>query len=284
MENIKFNQSKSENFGEDFLKKAISQFSKQAEDLTEKNFVNEEGIISMDSYQGVFEEDRINADKKVVADCEKLWSGVEDKVTRESFIENYGFEGESEESVTERLLARYKKKKETSNEIEIILTILIQKTLGPEYIVLRASPYDDYMNGVDTVIVNKNTGEVIAAFDELHNDELGKRAKEKEDKILKKMKKGGAKLDYGFSFDQGKMVKKSFKNLPIFYLGLSTAEMKQALNVMDFDNFTVANEKERSITDKLKESLQKQSQLLLRAVTHSGLKSNLERFRNNFSL
>ncbi len=284
MENIKFHSNKIENFQELFVKNAMSRFSKEAEQQTENNFVSEEGIIAMDSFREVFGEDRINADKKVVADCEKLWSGVEDKITRESFIKNYGFEGESEESVTERLLARYKKKKETSNEIEIILTILIQKTLGLDYIVVRASVYDDYMNGVDTVIVNKNTGEVIAAFDELHNDERGQRAKEKEDKILKKMKKGGARLDYGFSFKEGKIVKESFQNLPIFYLGLSTTEMKDGLNVMDFDNFTVANEEERRITDKLKESLQKQSQLLLSVVTHSALKSNLERFRNNFSL
>lgn len=279
-----FSQKKTNESWQEGMKK----FSARINHETEAKFVNEESIINMDSFSDVYTDTEIAMDKKVVEDSDRLWSGVEDAEVRKSFILNYGFENESEASITKRLLERYERKKKVGTEVEVAMTFLLQKTLGSDYIVARASVYDDYINGVDTVIVNKTTGEVVAAFDELHNDDLGKRARAKEEKILKKAKRGGTHLKYGFSFDDGKLVKKSLQNLPIFYLGLTTAELHKIYSKMNFNNLDQLIDEERAIMGDLKDSLLLQSKLIMALDSTKPevkkLQANVEKFQLSFKL
>ncbi len=50
-------------------------------------------------------------------------------------------------------------------------TVILNKIIGTEFIVVRASKHDDYENGVDNIIINKETGNVVCAFDEVSAEE-----------------------------------------------------------------------------------------------------------------
>ena len=53
------------------------------------------------------------------------------------------------------------------NLTEMSLTLLLNKFLKKDFIVARASSYDDYNNGIDNVLIDKTSGEVLCGFDEV---------------------------------------------------------------------------------------------------------------------
>ena len=131
--------------------------------------------------------------------------------------------------------------------------------------------------------MNRKTGEVIGAFDEIHNDELGKGALKKQEKILKKTKSGGAKVEYGFTYSNSKMVKKSLDNIPIFYIPLTSKDMKELIRDMDFNNLDQLNSKEKLYFDNIIKELSQQNDLLLQEKLISPLKNNLLKSRQIFN-
>jgi pyruvate dehydrogenase complex dehydrogenase (E1) component len=104
------------------------------------------------------------------------------------------------------------------------LACVFHRILGREFVVASASVYDDYFNGIDTVLVDKETGDVICALDEVHDEEGRARHQKKIESIIKTAKKGGAKIKYGITFEKddktgaNKLVQKTISNIPKFYL------------------------------------------------------------------
>lgn len=117
-------------------------------------------------------------------------------------------------------------RKENINErrdgerLERMKTVILNKFLGENAIVVRSSEYDDIINGVDNVLVDREDGKVICAFDEVcdTNSEIFKVKKEK---ILKRNEEGGAKIKYCPKIKEGKVLIGSVENIPIFYLALN---------------------------------------------------------------
>jgi hypothetical protein len=109
--------------------------------------------------------------------------------------------------------------------MEMAVTALLSKMLGKNFLVVRTAAYDDYKNGVDNVILDRITGEVVGAFDEVHEGGDGRRTEEKKLKIEKIAKRGGAKIRYGLTMSEGKIKRASLENVPLFYLGLESAEL-----------------------------------------------------------
>lgn len=62
-----------------------------------------------------------------------------------------------------------KKKKTSGEKLEILITALFAKFLGDKFIVVRSSLYDDVKNGIDNVVLEKESGALICAFDEIAN-------------------------------------------------------------------------------------------------------------------
>jgi hypothetical protein len=89
------------------------------------------------------------------------------------------------------------REKNPANITEIATTLLFDKILGDEFIVVRASTFDDYEHGADQLIIDKQTGAVICGLDDVIGHLGDDGGAKKAEKINRKMAKGGAIIKYG---------------------------------------------------------------------------------------
>lgn len=137
------------------------------------------------------------------------------------------------------------KKLKQGERMEILKTVLFQKYLGRDFIVVRSSKYDDVKNGVDNVIVDRQSGNSVCAFDEVSVNEEGDPVfEEKKNRIMIKNAQGGAKLKYGFSVKDQKITLGAVNNIPIFYLAMSPDKIEAALQSFDDQD---PSEKDRAV-------------------------------------
>lgn len=266
------------------LAEAMKRLAQKIEAETEAGFVNEEGMVSLDAFAGATGFNNVANHKQKIDERHIQTSRVNDPEYREFFAKNYGFVGESEEVITGRILDRAARLKEKGNQVEKLITILLHKGLGHAYTVVRSSPFDDYRNGVDNLLVHRETGEVIGAFDEVHSDGMGLAAQRKQTKILEKSKSGGAEITYGFTYENDKLVKRSLKHVPVFYIEVTTDEMKELLRTMDFDNLDNLNPEEFKFFTEIFNSLKTQAEKLLQENIPEHLKKNIQKAQVNFDL
>ncbi len=156
---------------------------------------------------------------------------------------------------------------------EMLKTSIFQEKLGKDFIVTRTSEYDDLKNNVDNIILERETGNIVCAFDEVGADS-GEIFEEKKEEVSKKNLEGkGADLAYGIFFEKkaGKMELKKGKieHMPIFYLSMSEEEIKNNL-----DNPERREESFYSFID----SIKKQIKELKEHQLHSKLKERLDSF------
>jgi len=151
------------------------------------------------------------------------------------------------------------KEKGSGTIAEMITMVLLNKAIGKEFIIARASDHDDFHHGVDSVIINKKTGMVICGFDEVVEDsESHISENKKKEKMRKIAAKGGAEIKYGATIKDGELVRASFKNIPAFYLSLSTPELKSLAEDIK-NSVSGVTDNEEKIFNKLIASLKDQS-------------------------
>lgn len=117
---------------------------------------------------------------------------------------------------------------------EMLTTSIFHKKLGKDFIVTRTSEYDDFENNIDNIILERETGNIVCAFDEVGVDS-GETFEKKKDKVSEINRyKGGANLRYGIFLEKkaGKMELKkgNINNIPLFYLAMSEKEIKNNLD------------------------------------------------------
>ncbi len=134
---------------------------------------------------------------------------------------------------------------------EVAVTVLLQKLLPERFVVVRASKYDDYNNGVDQLILDKESGNVICGIDEVVTSNPSK----KEIKIQTKMEKGGFKVKYGARFKNGELSLESLKHIPAFYLSMNKDDLLKLSSYIKEDGGELV---EQELFIKLKDSLLKQ--------------------------
>ncbi|MDD4902213.1 MAG: hypothetical protein PHE24_03675 [Patescibacteria group bacterium] len=180
------------------------------------------------------------------------------------------------------------------------------KIVGGKFIIVLPAIYDDIVNGVDNMMVNKETGDVICAFDEIreyeglhrgeagheegtlrkvHSDEFAEltRREKKEEKIIRKAERGGAKIRYGFGKEGGKLVKKEITGVPLFYVSLAESETKRLLNGMDYVS-DQPSAVELEVFDKLILSFEKQAADIGKASINSDVRRNLANFEKSLAV
>ena len=120
-----------------------------------------------------------------------------------------------------------KRLRNEGEQFELITALILEKFLSRRFVVLRSSPHDDIQNGVDTVLLDKETGKIVCAFDEVGDDKAlldEKEARSARTNLIK----GGISLDYGFRKDKnGKFVPASVENLPLFHLAISSKDLRE---------------------------------------------------------
>lgn len=182
----------------------------------------------------------------------------------------------------EEVVPLWRKKKaltQKSYELEMAIAGLLYKVAGGEYLVARASDHDDQTNGVDNVLLNKKTGEVICAFDEVHESGAGERTDKKIQKVKDRAVKGGANVRYGLKMERGKLKRSEMYNVPLFYLGLDKDEFAGLLDGMDFNPDSAVTEAEYTAFGKLVASLKEQKQMLEKLPNvHFAVRKKLETF------
>ncbi|MFA4999759.1 MAG: hypothetical protein WC545_00125 [Patescibacteria group bacterium] len=179
-------------------------------------------------------------------------------------------------------LADWRRSKESNpaSLTEMALTLILDKFLKDDFIVARASAYDDYNNGVDQVIIDKKTGAVVCGFDEVITHMSDGASPKKEKKIEEKMLNGGARLKYGATIKEGRLERCSLKNIPAFYLALTKEDLNNALEALAAGE--AAGQAENKIFNSLIASLDKQFEIFaVRPDLPAELKANLDKFKDS---
>jgi len=187
----------------------------------EKLPVNNEGRLDMGQFGKVYSQEKIKGDRAEVEKLKEQW-----KNARITELENkYG-------SLYPGKIAKFVENEIKMGEIwEMLATAILYKNLGKDFIVVRTSEYDDICNKlgkVDTFILDKKTGHMICAFDEVLAVTEEKR-KEKEARVMEQNLKGGTNLEYGIYLEEGKLKRGQIEHLPVFYLPISALDLKETL-------------------------------------------------------
>lgn len=166
----------------------------------------------------------VKKDAQLVKAKEVEWGQLDDERVRK----HYHPSGEEEAS---REAWKLHEREKDGALGEALVFSLLARALGDRYLVVRSSEFDDYFNGVDTLVVDKKTGETVCAFDEVVGGELGPRHKEKLEKNRKRVEQGEAfGVKYGLSVNrEGKFVRTGCENLSGFALRLPKDTMLDLL-------------------------------------------------------
>jgi len=192
-------QNFEKNISESEIEKIIYLQEKLSENLRSEGIpVTNECRLQISGFQGVYPQDEIEIDIRIVLELQKKWS------------EEGGIKKEGE-------------------QFEVIKTIIFNKFLGNDFVAVRSSLYDDFKNGVDNIILDKKTGNLICAFDEVASIS-GKEFEDKKEKVLSKnIKQKGVKLKYGIYLKGEKIDLGPIQNIPLFYLALPSDRLKEAI-------------------------------------------------------
>lgn len=214
----------------------------------DSKLLEKDGTIRMNAFKkgegGCYksEGEELTKDKKRIGELEKKWE------------EEWREEGKGKEG------RNWKQEKEKNfGELwEKAKTVVLNKIIGKEFIVVRASKHDDYENGVDNIIVDKETGNVVCAFDEVSTERGTEKEAKKFEKIEEKNGKGGATIKYGITVnEEKKIIKKEIENIPVFCLRLSGGDLIKLLHEMNHES-EEPSEIELGVFDDLIDSLEEQ--------------------------
>jgi hypothetical protein len=119
----------------------------------------------------------------------------------------------------------YQERLKTDGEkLEMLTYAILQKGLGKDFVVARSAPHDDKHNGVDTLMFQKDTGNLVCAFDEI--SAMAGADYEKKQSVVRgrNLSGGGATLKYALELQEqeGKktIVPGQATNIPLFYVAL----------------------------------------------------------------
>lgn len=114
-------------------------------------------------------------------------------------------------------------KKQRGEILEMAKTLGFNRHwFGGKFIAVRTAKYDDYVNGVDNLIIGTETFEPLAAVDT--STAYLTKARELVDKI-----RGGSLVKYGYGLTEKGAEKKSYRRLPLFIISFRPEEVEEML-------------------------------------------------------
>jgi hypothetical protein len=291
MEKLNFEQVKREMPKRDFYEKLKKATMDLSEILNKKfkeefggnktgNLLDDECRICPKAFmkgrrQGPYDEEDVKFDEQKIANKESNELAIDpENENVKKHYESLGARSRDE------ILTMFKEEKKRSNWhlLEMLTPILLYKFLPEKFVAVKTSKYDDYENGVDNLIVNKETGEVICTIDDLSAATGSKRDLTKQKKALHKTMRGGASVKYGITYEGGRLKKQEIKNIPAFNLRLSSDAVKSLLTKMSFD-LEVKEEKEKETVLDIIDDFIKQTEFLLENNINEKMKMKIENFK-----
>ena len=226
------------------LKDVLCEQSRHINKVTEEKYhlgslLKPNATLDPEGYGELHGRELIKIDADFVRERELDFSGAKIPNVQAFYKSEYGAQTEDEIIVK----WRENKSREKNGQMEMAITVLLSQKLGKDFLVVRTAPYDDYKNGVDNLILDCVTGEIVGAFDGVHEGGDGRRTEEKKSKIQKIAKRGGVEIRYGLKLVDGKLVRASLKGVPVFYLGLESSELMELVSGL--------NENDNKKTDKV---------------------------------
>lgn len=240
-----------------------------------QGLLSSDGSIKIAGYEEVLGREAVEEDQNLVYAMEVEFSGANLPNVQASYQQQYGIATE------ERILNKWRENKarDKNGQMEMAMTLLLSEKLGQDFLVVRTAPFDDYKNGVDNLILDKVTGDIVGAFDEVHEAGTGDRIQKKKEKVKSVAKQGGAEIRYGLKLDGGKLSRASLQGVPVFYLGLLKDELLDLEDGLDKKD----SAKTDKIFKKLLISLKEQQQELSTIKSSPLFQSRLESFAKSLS-
>jgi hypothetical protein len=245
--------------------------------------INPEGQIKMSMWGG----ENIKNDQEQIYEMKKKWCGLYIPDVREYREKQYGTT--DEKSMVEKYSTDRKKTKPAL--MESAITILFHKILQDRFLVVKSSEWDDYVNGADNIIIDKETGQIVGMFDEIDEKVTGQVKdrgikKDKQVKIIEEAMGGGSEIKYGLTFEpngagEKKIVKKSFANIPIFYLSLELEDLGDLINSLGNKLNDKIGAKGLEFFDKFIASLEGQADLLQDRLSSLTAEAKIKKVSDN---
>lgn len=183
----------------------------------------------------------------------------------------------SPEAVEQRLqMARDAQAEHDGAIAEAVIAAVLDVKLGDRYLIVRSNAYDDYAGGVDHLIVDRQTGDVVCAVDEVVADEADQRLSAKQQRAERRSEHHGSTVRFGVTFEHGRLVRKQLEHLLTFIVPVARDTLRSALGELG------RGEPGASVEDvyaRLTESLARQAQELQRADLSVGLRIALAKFQ-----
>lgn len=246
------------------LSVALQNISHRINELLGTKLLSDDGTVSMKAHG--YSKEELSLDKEWMRDKENQW-----------IVTKYGLNNSSEISSEMRSEWEAKQRDRKSELVEMITMLVLCKGLGDDYVVARASKFDDY-HGVDNLIVNKHTGAIICAFDDVHSREGGEDLEEKKYWAEETARRGGTTIKYGFTFADDQLVKQELKNVPKFYMHFDINRLDKAMDVIDCSNLEEMTAGESELFYFIIDQLGSQVDNLRQNATNQNYLHNLETF------
>jgi len=163
-----------------------------------------------------------------ISQYKELYSGAAHDLDSDRREQQEKFAGLSASAVQE------KKSLMEGEQLEMLTCAILAKNMGEEFVVVRASRHDDRFNKVDTIILDKQTGDLVCAFDEV-GATSGPIYEEKQALVRNRnLDEGGVSLKYSIGVQEGDDGRKvvpttETKHLPLFYLAVPSDRIRQGM-------------------------------------------------------
>ena len=137
--------------------------------------------------------------------------------------------------------------------LEAVKTLVFNKFwFDGRLVAIRTSKFDDYVNGVDQLILDRETFQPLAAVDTTLD------WKSKLPKIINKIQKGSS-VKYGVGFSKDGVEKMNYTGLPIFIISLNGDEVLELAHEIEDGELVKEGD---HLADVVAEELSRQSQQL----------------------
>lgn len=215
------------------------------------------------------------------------------KINTDIFHENPSYTDEKikeDEEFVEEKRGEFNKKKKINDSngelFEEAMACVLYRILNKKYLVVRSSDYDDLHNGVDILIIDPETNEIICLVDNIttYRDDFKaiEAIENKENKVLNQNMNGGAEIEYGLAFKENaethniEPIGERKKGIPIFSMHLYGKELDELLNGMDYDINNDPSEIELKTFDELMRVMKVDSKQMIEQIQEESKKNDEE--------
>lgn len=196
--------------------------------------------------------------EKQVQNKEASFSGAYDAAVQK----RYGTDNQ------EAIIAQWRRENEKRDGAlaETVVLAVLNKFLNERFVVVRASSYDDYEHGVDTLILDRESGGVVCAVDEVVGILGDDRYADKVSRAQKRLKEhGGMQVTYGLTFEKTEagtpeLRRGTLPNVPGFCISLEKEELHTLIRECDFTPQSDITDGEKKLFERIIAALERQKQ------------------------